>query len=70
MPERQYGGYVLLTLRPEEYMRTANQVGQTFTRTLRCHRNRGEAPISFATESQLGGPTCAVTAAFITRVGR
>lgn len=38
--------------------------------TVRCHRARGAAPISWATLEQVRGPTCAVTAAFKTRVGR
>ena len=39
-------------------------------RTVRCHRIRGVAPISCATLAQDIGPTCALTAAFKTRVGR
>lgn len=44
---------------------------QEFSRlTARDHLNNGEAPHSFATSAKVRGPTYALTAALIARVGK
>lgn len=40
------------------------------THTVRCQRRMGVTPISRARLAHVVGPTCALTAAFMTRVGR
>lgn len=51
---------------------TVSQQNQKYRirHTVLCQRNTGTAPISFARLAQVVGPTYALTAAFMTRVGR